>query len=248
MRRYVVLLAAVAALDNATGQTPAADSARPTALAGTVRDLLGHPVAGVTLTAEGRERSVQTDDSGRFHMAGIPAGPKLFTLAKLGFVAVSFQVRLAPDTTIVIDVHLRPVQSLSEVTVSSPGVSAKLTRDGFYDRKARGWGQYVTPEEIEKRTVSTPAQLIRDMRGVNVRCGGRERRRTGGCVVSSSTSDCLGLFVDGVFARDQIDERLTVGEVYAIEVYSRSSQTPAEFSSPAGRCGAIVVWTKSRMP
>ncbi|HEY8176775.1 MAG TPA: carboxypeptidase regulatory-like domain-containing protein, partial [Gemmatimonadaceae bacterium] len=127
MRRYVVLLAALAALDNATGQTPAADSARPTALAGTVRDLLGHPVAGVTLTAEGRERSVQTDDSGRFHMAGIPAGPKLFTLAKLGFVAVSFQVRLAPDTTIVIDVHLRPVQSLSEVTVSSPGVSAKLT-------------------------------------------------------------------------------------------------------------------------
>jgi hypothetical protein len=100
----------------------------------------------------------------------------------------------------------------------------------------------------------SPAMMLRNVRGITVKC------TAGGCTVHTNRPpDCLWLFVDGVYSRDQIDDVLTVGGVYAIEVFERAGIVPMEFQAPLpsksiGRgplslgagCGAVVVWTRAR--
>jgi hypothetical protein len=118
----------------------------------------------------------------------------------------------------------------------------------------------VSPERVDSlRHLTTPAQLLRDVRGIEVRCTASNCR-----VVPTRGNECLQLIVDGAIVGDmsrddsnQIDYVLTTGAVYAIEVYERPSIVPTEFQGmlPGKRsiltrkagCGAIVVWTRSRV-
>ena len=63
---------------------------------------------------------------------------------------------------------------------------------------------------------------------------------TGGCAVL--------VYLDGVQIRDAywnpIDNYVVPSEIHGIEVYSRSSELPTEFSGSDSRCGVIAIWTK----
>jgi hypothetical protein len=242
----------------------AQESARDTtlkrsAIAGVVRDTLERPLAFATILVEGRELSVVSDDSGRFHLAGIPAGANSFTVMRIGYKAVSFDVTLAPESTLVLGIHLKSIQTLGPVTVTGAAEIPRLARTGFYDRQRLGLGTFISPQRVDSLDfVSTPAKLLRDARGLDVRCG-----PGGPCQVHTrSPPDCLWLFVNGAYmpaganGQTQVDDVVATGEVSAIEVYERPMIVPTEFQAqlPAksGRgftvkagCGALVVWTRT---
>lgn len=252
----VACVACIAAAGTAAAQVPQVPlidpAARRAALAGTVVDTLGRPLPFVTVSVDGKDLSAVTDNGGRFHLGGVPAGRNAFSVMRVGYKALNFEVTLPPDSTIVIDIRLRSAQTLPDVNVTSQRQSPRLARDGFYDRQRVGWGKYLSPEDVDSLSamVSTPAQLMRNMNGVRVTCGQKERRQTGGCVVEGAPpSYCMVVFIDGVYRRGQIDELLSPGAVYALEVYNRAAVVPVEYKHPATeRCGAIIAWTHSRRP
>ena len=228
------------------------------AIAGVVRDQSGKPLSGVAVMVRDRDLGTTSDDSGHFHLPGLPSGVVSFNLIRLGFAPLSFDATLLADSTVVVAIRLRPAQQLGAVNVTAQRVSQQLGRLGFYERMRAGRGSYITPERIDSMThVTRPSQFLQDVRGIQVRCGSNNQ-----CVVRTTTGPpCLTLFVDGVYMRDndQLDLLVSAGSIVAIEVYERPNLVPIEFQAPlppkragpglmsmAGGCGALVVWTRGR--
>ena len=237
------------------GQVSRGDTVKRAALAGVVRDTLGRPLHLATILVVGKDLSAISDDSGRFHIAGIPAGESEFMVMRIGHRSVSFAATLLPDTTVIVGIRLTPVQVLEELEVTARR-RTDWTRTGFEERQRIGLGKFVTPDRIERLSpVGAPSTYLRDISGIDVRC-----ISAGRCSVVPRYARCLWLWVDGVLYRDaQLDDILSATQVYAIEVYSRESSVPMEFQGmlprKSGRemtqfagCGALVVWTKANAP
>jgi hypothetical protein len=237
-----LLLAVLLSITAGLGAAQQAPSpAGRAALAGVIRDSVGTPLAQVTIAVEVPALSTVTDDSGRFHLAGIPAGESWFTVTRLGYQPRSFSVMLPRDSTVLVALAMRPLPTLPTVEVKDQR-SRRLVRVGYYERQRTGFGKFVSPQRVDSLSwVSTPARLLRDIPGVVVMCAAAGR-----CGVKLASGRCLNLVVDGGYHWDsQIDDVLSTSEVYAIEVYTTSLRVPVEFLGPKRRsgCGALVVWT-----
>ncbi len=82
------------------------------------------PVPGAQVQVAGSNRTVQTDASGVFTIAGVPAGPATVRVQKIGFAQGSRVVNVAAGTTVAADISLRPViATLSQVVVVGYGSS-----------------------------------------------------------------------------------------------------------------------------
>ena len=246
-RHAWVPLAAVTVMAWAPGagaQAPARDTARRSAVAGVVSDTTGRPLPMVTVIAHGQDANVVTDSAGRFHL-DVPSGDHNFTLMRLGYRAVHFEATLPPDTTVVLNVRMRAIDAmLAPVQVTGELISARLLRDGFYDRRERGMGAFLSPAQVEdlEGRVTQTSQMLRMVNGISVRCP-----VVGPCAVTAN--NCLTYWVDGSRRTGVLlDEVTSPRNVYAVEVYARRHQVPLEFADAYSRCGAIVVWTKSRAP
>ena len=212
------------------------------ALAGVVVDTMGHTISGATLTRDSTTLFAVTNDSGRFFLSGVPAGKSFFTLARLGYLAVHFQADLAADSTLVLRIPMRSVQTLPDVVVKAEPISAKLLRVGYYERKQRGLGSFVGPDKVEKLAWATlPSTMLRDVRGIRVRCGSRGIA-TQRCTVTAGTGCVPTVYVNRVKVSGQLDEVVSPSEVYAIEVYEREAVVPFEFMP--SRC-VVAIWTKT---
>ncbi len=164
-----------------------------------------------------------------------------------------------PQTVFVLD----PVTvSASATTVPTVGVLA-----GFYRRMARGWGHFITREEIQKRGARRISELLHgipDLRVIQrselestIRIGTELSRVNIGPlslgedgmpeVVGDMPLRCAPLlYVDGLkFGRvDEVLDQVGPTEIEGIEIYRRSSEVPPEFGGIYARCGVIVVWTR----
>jgi len=259
--RWLVALFAIIAA-RALAQTRPAGPAPPAklaGLAGVIRDSLGHPIRLATLFVDGSSRTATSDDSGQFVLRGLSPGRNGFTITRIGYAPVSFETSLLPDSIIVLSIHMRSVQMLNTVKVTAERINAYLARTGFVDRRKMGLGSYLSPEHLDSISagVFQPSALLEGVRGIDLRCGT-------GCKVlpHSALTSCLWLFVDGVSSGTvvQIDSLgLTPAGVAAIEVYDRPSIVPMEFQgalpqktgrsfSTTGGCGAVAIWTKTRVP
>jgi hypothetical protein len=227
-------------------------------LAGIVRDTLGRPIIAANVLVDGSSVAAITDDSGRFDVRRLSAGSNGFTITKIGYAPLSFEVSLPVDSVVVLSAMMRPVQVLNTVNVNAERTNAYLARTGFTERQRLGLGSFLTPQHLDSiaMAVSTPSQLLRGVRGIDlVRCRGL-------CtVVSHSPPGCLWLYIDGVpHGTQQIDSLgFSPSGIAAIEVYERPSIVPMEFQgqlpikqgggmSMRAGCGALAIWTKSRIP
>jgi hypothetical protein len=239
----------------ASGQAPARpDTVRGhSGLAGYVRDTLRRPLAAAGIIMEGENVTAVTDDSGHFHLGGLPGGVHTVTVKRVGYQAISFEATLPTDSTLLIDVHLRNVQNLEPVVVTG-SKSVRLAQTGFLERQRIGAGTFLSPEHIDSMSfLDRPSSLLRNVRGVDIRCVGAL------CSVRPHLASCLWLYVDGVQQQNiQLDELLTTGAIYAIEVYDHPSTVPPEFqgrlpvkakginATPIAGCEALVVWTRTK--
>lgn len=251
------LMLAVVAFSLLEAQTP--DTTRKhSGLAGLVRDSTGRPISAANVLVDGSNVAVATDDSGHFDVRRLPAGVNGFTITKIGYAPLSFELSLPTDSVVVLSVTMRTVQVLNTVNVNAERTNAYLARTGFTERQRLGLGSFLTPQHLDSiaMSVSTPAQLLRSVRGVDVRCP------RGLCtVLTRSPPGCLWLFIDGApHGTQQIDSLgFSPSGIAAIEVYDRPSLVPLEFQgqlpmkqgramSMAGGCGALAIWTKARIP
>ncbi len=158
---------------------------------------------------------------------------------------------MGPDETVELTLRVsRRAVELDPVTVEGEAERFRpaLLR-GFYERKERGWGQFITREDIEQRNPDTFTTMLRMVPGWRVvphERGGRYYTVRGvgykGCPPT--------FYLDGI-KLGPIDSVTSLGvdifvfpsELEAVELY-RVSELPAEFGGSDAGCGVIAAWTR----
>jgi len=217
----------------------------PRALVGLVRDSAGHGIPLAEVRAHGNWLVARSDDSGRFHVPQMPAGARSVFVRRLGFAPVRAPITPRDGDSDSVEVVLTAVASELPSVVAlaqHDSMSHALLAD-FWSRRAKGFGRYMTREDIAARAGINFVDLFRTSPGVSIRnLRGRDEIRFN----RSTIRDCPPQYwVDGMpIERGSADE-FYPENVEAIELYSGPSTTPARFNVLSGMtCGTIVIWTR----
>ena len=217
-------------------------------LVGVVRDSAGNALRDAEVRINGSIRpAALTDEAGGFRLAALDPGATSVMIRRLGF---------APDT---VQMILRAgrvdslVLALTSVAATLPGVlvedeadarSHRLLAD-FWARRSRGFGNFITREQIEKRDPHTfvdMARMIPSLHVVNL--NGRQTLRFNNSV---GGRDCPPQYVvDGMRIESGSPDEFSPVDIEAVEIYSGPATTPPQFTGRpfSYTCGAIVIWTR----
>lgn len=212
---------------------------------GVVRDSAGARIAGAELRLGGTSAGTVTDENGAFAFAGVPAGSASLSTRRIGFAPETVTVAVRNGATTPVSITVR------EVARELPSVVVRAKKDhrytgylaGFYERRDRGFGHFLTAEEIMRTHPRELTDILRIVPGINVFPGpdGVEHVRLRG-------NRCWPVVVlDGmpaVAAEFDVDD-IPPSDVAGIEVYGGAAAVPVEFVVPFGptACGTIVIWT-----
>jgi hypothetical protein len=217
-------------------------------LVGMVRDSAGNAIPGVEVRILGSDVGfARTDDAGGFRMTNLVAGPSSVKVRRMGFAPATVDVRLRPGRTDSL------VVSLSAIATTLPGVLVEDEYEarshrllaGFWDRRSRGFGNYVTRDEIERRDPQEFVDIARMVPSIAVvsRAGRKVLRFNRG----GAARDCPPqYFVDGMRIEAGMPDEFTPQDVEAVEFYSGPATLPPQFAPRpfSYTCGAIVIWTR----
>jgi len=234
----------------ATQPPAAATIQRPSSIRGLVRDSADTPIPFATVVWGEARQVITTSDSGAFTLTDIPAGKTRFTIRRLGYLPVDFDLILKPGTIKPVVVHLQPTApSLTTIEVEARStMGADEYRDdrfratGFFDRKAHLSGYFISPDEVERRRPNYVSDLLHGVPGVML----VGRPHTPSAHYVSSGAHCrLQVYLDGHPVPDG-DDFVSGSDIKAVEVYTSLLRASDRFipSPQKGYCGSIVVWTK----
>lgn len=246
----VLVAASVAVSATVRAQTPLADSTKrdsiPATLIGHVVDSSGVGVGGAEITLYKSDKvHAITGDSGEFRIPGLTPGTVVFNVRRIGFEPASFTAVLRPGKVQRAKFALTPTaQALPTVAVSDTA-SKTHWLDDFNRRQSTNHGTFISRAEIEHRGARTGTDIVRQVPGIRL----VPRRGGVGFQVLMTRSDGPRPCVPQMFVHNMpysgTLEDFTAEDVEAVEVYTGTSEVPAELDK-AGRgiCGAIVVWTR----
>lgn len=217
------------------------------------------------LDSRGRRiSSTLANRSGRFSFSILHAGRYRLRVSRLGYQGVTTpELVLAGADTLEVAIRLSVsailLAPLEVITRSAPRhVHPGLT--DFYRRQDLSiGGTFLGPDRLEARTATHVSDYLREVPGVQI--SGAPGR--GGYLVMKRSGCAPAIWIDGalvyrpsggIYGVDEGEgmeptalEVLTMispNDVEAIEVYTGSSQIPAEFGGSTGGCGVISLWTK----
>lgn len=204
----------------------------------------GDPIALAMVLLDERVQTLTAAD-GAFAIDELPPGTYELAVRRLGFEPAHASLKVDdPDAQADLTIWLTPLPlQLDPVTVVGEAASPVLQMQGFYERRALGFGHFLTREDIERRRTNLVRELFQLMPGFRVGRG----------------AGCKSLFLDGLYLGptdlEMLESLLSVGDIEGIEVYTGPSQMPARFNVPPGRSDvrggcpgragrAVVVWTR----
>ena len=214
------------------------------ALSGVVRDSAGHMIPMAEVRARGNLLVARTDDSGRFNVPQMPPGARGVFVRRLGFAPTRvFITQSAGDVDSIVVI-------LTPVATSLPSVVALEQRDSlshvvladFWARRSKGFGRFITRDEIEARGGIHFVDLMRAAPGVLIQnARGRPEVR----FTRNGMRDCPPQYwVDGIPIEHGSADEFYPDNLEAIELYSGPATTPPQFSTRTMSCGTIVIWTR----
>ena len=205
------------------------------------------PVPEVSLVIRGVGITARTGDDGVFRIGGITVGTHLLLIRRLGFAPRDFRFTITRNQLREFDLGVISVAPVR--TVLDPITAVELApmgpMDGFYERLGRGWGQFVTRADIEKRNPTVSSNLLRGIPGVQVVCQGNVCTPSMYRALTGITECRVQYFLDGMPAalRFNMDD-IPPNQIEGIEVYRGPSETPAAFLAGRTMCGVIAIWTR----
>lgn len=241
------LAAAVMVVAAAPGPAAGQEAADSTAtLRGqVVSAMTGGPLPRAHVSLKKAGRGAFTDSAGQFTLPDLPAGRDTVEVEQIGFADESVVLQLRPghvtEATFMLSETVLRVEDIT-VTVEQP-VEEIGRLEGFVDRKRKGHGFFIGPEEIEERRARKPSDLLRRVPGLRVGPDGTGRRSTITVIRSQRRCEPI-VWVDGQQMRDYHIDNLSAFDVLAMEVYRGPAEIPPRFMRTGGQCGVLVVWTR----
>jgi hypothetical protein len=240
--RYALAVGTLVTLSN----TSQAQSAR--SLVGSVKDSLGHAIGSAEVRSLENVFLARSDDSGQFRVAQMPDGAGDVEVRRLGFSPKRAAIARSAGTTDSIQVTLRAmVQELPEITVQEQHeLLSRKVLASFWERRSRGFGKFVTRDEIEQRGSNRFIDVVRAVPSVTVmNYRGRQEIRFRGAGIASMIRDCPPQYwMDGIPLENGSAEEFSPQNVEAIELYASPATTPPQFTTRSQTCGTVVVWTR----
>ena len=217
-------------------------------LVGIVKDSLGHPIRDVQVRLNGASgpRAI-TGETGGFTFGALNPGVTMLMVRRLGFAPDSLRLVLRPgrvDSLVLV---------MSSVATDLPGVVVEdeaMDRShrllaGFWERRSRGFGNFLTREQIEKRDAHDFVDLTRMIPSLHiVNVDGRRSLRFNG---TSLPRDCPPQYVvDGMRIENGSPDEFSPHDIEAVEFYSGPATIPPQYTnrSFSHTCGVIVIWTR----
>ena len=221
----------------------------PGRIRGSVRRTDGAPLANVRLTFWETGDEVTTGSSGNYEIDSLPPGSATLEARALGYLPLTRTVDVHPSAAAVADFVMESRKTyLDTVRVVGTRVYESPQYRAFLERRKRGFGYFMDEDQIERRNPFYVSDLFRMVPGVRILPGG-----FGGQVLMRGTGFqawCTPtVFLDGMRLASidglGFESFVSPHDVRAVEVYTRGSSMPGEFSTFDG-CGAIVIWTGGR--
>ena len=243
----------------------AAAPAAAQGLRGTVEDHHSKPVAAahvsLSTTAGTLVGDTVTDADGAFAFPLRLVGSYLVRASKPGYTTTVTQpiaVVAGSDASIEIRLQASAVP-LDTVTVVAQKVAVEqqvpyLAHVGFYMRKHRGIGRFLTRADLDKTHSDRLTDALRGMPGVKIVCSGPycDAQAPGAASMFTRGVCRQTVVLDGVVVRsggtsgggDPVDQLLNPFSLEGVEVYSSPSGVPVQFKGYMSPCGAIIAWSR----
>jgi hypothetical protein len=238
LRTLPLLLAALAVLLPGAARPLAAQRGAVRLLV--VDDETGDPITHALVKLKNRPE-LFTDNHGRLTLDSLPHGKLEIEVIAMGYDArkepLFIQADQTPDRRIGLSFT---GDKLPDLVVEARQEKLYPRYQDFHRRRQTGSGFYITWKEIKSKGYNRLGDVMRNVRGVQVKCVINDCE-----YIMSRSSFChTAIWVDGR-PSDFYGGNLPINDVYGLEVYRGSSELPAEFVGTGG-CGAVVIWTKNR--
>lgn len=232
----------------ARGAAAGADTTLRGNIVGTVRDSTGAPIPGARVEV-GSQFTAVTDDQGAFALRGIPAGPIILRVRRIGFAPLVSQWDLGA-LTLSLDLRLHAYPAvLPAVHIQSRREPYDSRLAGFNQRRKQKLGQYITRADIERGHTYVMTDALERLPGVQA----YHIPGIGGTTVRFAGEQCPPLvLVDGFpAALGRFDLNIIdLTSVEGIEVYQNGASVPPALAGPYGmeNCGVIAIWSRPMRP
>jgi hypothetical protein len=229
----------------------------------------GQPIVGAEVVIEVLKLSTRTDRAGLFTLE-VPAGSSVVLVRAVGFrpAVTSFVVADAKSIDVAIELERVP-QALEPLVTTVPTEPVRGKMAGFEERRARGFGAFITRAQLAVREHSLLSDVLR-MTGIPLiqrprDCGGGfaagSNRGFGG--IRTEWMRCangkpfpvgcyLTIYMDGIrmWTTGEVEppnlDDYYVNGLEAVEVYRGASQIPVQYQTLNATCGAVLLWTRER--
>ncbi len=228
--------------------------ARPDGISAQVEDTLAtlrgrvlsrtraEPVEKAFVFLLGNGKGGMTDAEGRFSINDVAPGVDTVQVRYFGFEPSTTLVDLQPghitDATLLIS---NTVLEVADLKVEVRRIYTGKLR-GFEERRMKGFGDFITPQQIERRQPRLPSDMLRGIAGVVV--GSEQFGETDVYFTKGGSSGRCHptVWLDGQPMHDMNVDEITGSDLLAMELYKGATQMPPQWASSS--CGLIIVWTK----
>ncbi|HET9424767.1 MAG TPA: carboxypeptidase-like regulatory domain-containing protein [Gemmatimonadaceae bacterium] len=224
------------------------------------------PVPNVQVWVVLADTMVVTDSSGRFRIAGLPAGQHLIQLRRLGFDVKRDSVTLRRREETVREFTMDGVPQLDTMRTVADAMKYDVPRLQDFERRrlSGSGGHFIGEMELRRNEQRTVAELIRSsVPGLKI-VEHRGRR-----VISSTSSPNMNLkalpnngplgcwvsvYLDGMLIFDGDGEPLDPPDMSqffglnlsGVEYYGSGANVPLQFKNIRNNCGTLLLWTRGR--
>jgi hypothetical protein len=199
--------------------------------------------------------ATQTDDEGRFIIAGVPRGSAVqVQIRRLGYRAVDTTMTLLSDSSLT--AWLRPVpRRLAEVEVRGKRIMIPAHMREIIERANRNNGTLITAADIERSFPQDTKSLFYGIAGIHVttttirfiRCEDPANNPgtpfTSGPKVHVYVNGSRHTVTGSAYEAREVVQSIHPKDIEMIEIYGGVTRIPAEFLADA--CAVIAIWTKA---
>jgi len=196
--------------------------------------------------------TLSTNEDGSFLFPELRPGLYTVRASLLGRGPVEDSVMVEPGRSLNLEIRLPtdPIP-LEGIVVEVESRDLGLEIEGFFERRARQPGIFLTQDQIERRLANSIYDIFAGFSNVRVVSSGifktvefggtRALTLTGGCY-PPVWLDAQLVHLGGIGNPPLLDQMVDPNEIAGLEVYTSTSRVPVRFNVNAG-CGVIVIWT-----